>query len=390
MIKEIICAPTAQQVDDAIQDLWHKILQMTLTEKTPCIRSEMGDDINLIVPQLRVTYSIFYNPNLISTIYYSALESGRQGVVRTFDELGFDLNEFKQSFSWSRDVCFDAFEAVKQIVYDPVMKKLNKGYVKLLDVDIAKKMFLLEIDECGECWSFPDLNLRACQYTAGSFAGIWSATMGIEYSVYEQNCIAQGDDTCVFVQQPVTNLEHYNKVNEYISINPRKMYHTKDVVDKVAQHIENALDGKLKRPKYRDVLHLFDYQLRLLNSISKYPLEFSVAYYHAGIKFGKSLAHFLKSYYGVWGEEIFETALSNYYETLGFAKICSVEIIKDGLIITMRDVADCAGLLEGVSPHNFLCGELAGIASEVTGHEMVCENTKCREGEDKICEFKVF
>jgi len=390
MTRNNVGAPSAEQIDEAIKELWLKVLRMSITDEATKVRSEIGDYINLIVPQLRVTYSIFYNPYLIPVIYYSALEHGKEGVILVFKELGFDINEFKRVSSWSKKVAYEAFETLKSIVNDSVMQKLNKGDIEFLDVDPQKKMFIIKINECGECWGIPNLNLRACHYTSGVFAGIWSSMVGDEFGAYEKNCIGRGDDSCVFIVQPIASTEHYNKVNEYLTINPRQMYHTKDVVDRARQHVKNALEGRLKRPKYGDALHLFDYQLRLLNSLSEYPQEYGIAQYHAGYKFGTVLTLFLQSYYGVEGMKILESALPNYYETLGFAKVASVESTKNGFKITMKEVADCAGLPEELAPHNFLCGELAGVASGVLGREMSCGNSKCRVGKDKICEFKIF
>jgi len=388
MEKKNIGALSAQDVDTAISDLWFKVLRISLGEEIADARPELGNYVNLIIPQLRVTYSIFYNPNLIATTYYSALETARRHIISIHERLGFDIEEFQKVSSWSKTVAYEAFEALNSIVYDPVAQILKKGRVGLIDVDPQKKMFLIEMKLCGECWGIPNLNLKACQYTSGFTAGIFSAMMGIDIGVYETKCIAQGDDSCLFKIQPIIDMEHYDKVNEYLSINPREMYHAKDVVKDVGQYLINALEGRIKRPKYGDTVHLFDYQLRLLNSLSIYPKEHSIAYYHAGFRFGEVLSEFLGHYYKIQGGDLLKEIIPNVYRTLGFALVESVETKKDGFRVTMREVADCAGLPE-ISPHEFICGELAGIASEVKGHRMKCINTKCRDGEDKICEFEI-
>jgi len=387
MERKNIGAPSAQDVDTTIRDIWHKILQASITDQSTNIRPKMGDYVNLIIPQLRVTYSAFYSPHLIPTTYFSALETARRNVYSLHEELGFAIEEYRAVPSWSKSVCYDAFDLLKSVVYDSPMQIFNKGELELLDVDPGKKMFEIRIIECGECWGIPNLNLKACQYSAGTMAGVWSSMIGVEFGVFEKSCIANGDDSCIFVLQPIEDSIHYSNINEYISINPRVMYHTEDVVDPVGRHILNALEGKLKRPRYGDIVHLTDYQLRLLTILSIFPEEYSIANYHAGFKFGRVLAWLLKYYYKVWGQDIFRIAISKYYETLGFAKVESTKSTKNGLKIQMKEIADCAGLLKDIAPHGFLCGELAGIASEVLGYKTNCENTKCREGAPKICEF---
>jgi len=389
MERKNIGAPSAEQIDEAIKELWLKILQMSITEETTNIRPEIGDYINLIVPQLRVTYPMFYTPNLIATTYYSALETARRGVGYFFNEMGFDIKEYQKFPSWSKTVAYDAFEILKNLINDPAYKKLNRGDIKLLDVDPRRKAFLVEVKECGECWGLQNLKLRACHYSSGTIAGAWSSMTGIEFGVYEKNCIACGDNSCVYVIEPVTHVEHFDNVNEYINMNPREMYHAEEVVNLLRQHFIDGLKGKLKRPKYGDVLHLTDYQLRLLNTLSKHPAAYGLTHYHAGFRFGRYLSHFLKDYYGTWEKELFETALSDYYKVLGFAKVTSVESTKNGFKITMKEVADCAGLSDGLAPHNFLCGELTGVASEILGQSAWCINTKCRAGGDQICEFDI-
>jgi len=388
MGRKNISAPSAEQIDKAIGDLWLKVLELSTSEEGLNLRPEIGDYINIILPQLRVTYPIFYSPYLIATTYYSALESARRGVSLVYKQLGFDINEFKNLPSWSERVSYEAFDALKSIAYDPVMQKLQKGDVELLDAS-PQKGFLIKISECGDCWGLPNLKLKMCQYTSGSMAGIWSTMIGEEFGVYEKTCIARGDDGCVFVVQPITNREHYRHINEYLTANPREMYHMEDVIDVIAQHIRNALAGKLKRQKYGGTLHLLDYQMRLLSTMSNYPKRSGVAHYYSGLKFGRALAHFFEDQYKVEEQEILKDALPRFYKRLDFAMVESINPSDNGYIVTLKEVADCAGLPDGLAPHDFLCGELAGIASEVLGQDMVCKNTQCRAGKDKICEFKI-
>jgi len=393
MTRNNVGAPSIQQIDDAIKDLWDKVLQMSIVD-VGNIRSELGDYVNVIVPQLRVTFSMFNNPYLLANSYYSALENAKEGIISTYKKLGLEIQEFREVSTWSKYVSYEAFDALKEIVFTPMYERLKRGDIYLLDVNPDKKDFLVEIKECGECWGFPNLNLRACQYLSGTLAGIWTSMIGIDYGVYEEKCLAQGDASCTFKIGPIKDRKQYEGVNEYITINPSKMYTTKAATKKVAEkvsiHIKNALGGRLLRPKYGDKVHLVDYQLRLLTSLSKHPEDFSIVYHHAGYRFGKHLPSVLESEYGVHGADmVLKKALPVYYETLGFAKVKSVKASNDGFEIIMKEIADCAGLPDGLAPHAFLCGELAGIATEITGRPMECINTMCRSGENKICEFKI-
>jgi len=393
MERKGIGAPSRQLIDEAIKELWGKVLQMSIVDAGG-IRPALGDHLNVIIPQLRVTFSMFNNPYLLANSYFSALENAREGIVSTYKKLGLEIQEFRGVSTWSKHVSYEAFDALKEIVFVPMYEKLRRGDIYLLDVNPTKKDFLVEVKECGECWGFPNLNLRACQYLSGTLAGIWTSMIGVDYGAYEENCLAQGDTSCTFKIAPIKNRNQYARVNEYITINPPKMYATKaatkKVAEQVAAHIKTALEGRLTRPKYGDTVHLVDYQLRLLTSLSKHPMDFSIVYYHAGYRFGRNLPRVLESEYGVEGADmILKKALPLYYETLKFAKVESVETFNDGFKIIMKEVADCAGLPDGLAPHAFLCGELAGIATETTGQRMECINTMCRSGENKICEFKI-
>lgn len=377
-------------VKSAINILWQKMFHL-IEHDIPQARPTLGDYINTIESQKRLEYILFYNPNLVRIEYQSALNNTRENVLEQHEKKGLTRSMFRNFARRDKDQALKILQIINNNIYGPLFEKLGKGYGSVLEVDPNSKHVIYQVESCNECSGLPNMGIHSCFYFAGILAGIYSAIFQQSMGVFESECVTRGNSTCKFEVGLIRDMNFRGKVDRYLKI---------ELKDKVLKEVEPILSDKILallkddnpiKPQVGTNIHIFGYQMRILNFLEQNPEIFLETHRKAGNRFSNHLSDILSTFYETEGEELLTVALPSYYEKHQIVKIDSIKKENDGLIISFSESIECAGIKElDVRPCAFLQGEIEGIATIATGKPVRCEIHSCRyETEKDFCQFKL-
>ncbi len=377
-------------VKSGIKILWEKIFHM-IDNDLPVTRPTLGDYISTVETQKRLDYILFYNPNIVRIEYQSTLDSTKENVLLQHDKKKLDHGIFRNFTRRDPETATKLLQIINRNIYGPVFRTLGKGYGTVRSVEPPSRRVSYEVRVCNECLDLPDVGMHSCFYFSGLLAGIFTAIFQQPMGVYESTCGTSGDPTCTYEIGHLHDAEFADKVEEYLNVNiPSNSLH--EVESKLQSKILESLsyDGPVKTTIGSHV-HIFIYQLRMLNTIAQNPEIFSETYQKAGVRFSHHLVNTLRQFYHVDGEKLLTEAMPDYYKKQLLANIHSVEKFDDGYLVTFSEPMDCAGIKElDIKPCSFMKGEIEGIANIVTGKPIKCEIHSCRfDSGEPLCQYRL-
>ena len=342
-------------MEELIDEVWALFLDKLKKKEVPPVRSLFGDELNLVVPQMRLLLPMYANPRFPISLYTSSYLGARRNAYAIMRKLDMPPDFFWKFEFWTNERAFEVLNKVTNRIFREIMRTNKEGLLSLDNVatDSTKIKIVLTLDECVEC-SGIEANHPLCYYHAGTLTGIIAAMLGKELDGYETKCCATGGEKCEFVIGEKGKGEELEKY-----LNPGKIEFP------LQKRLENALDAKSSRNLGNEA-SLRYYQLILLNSLITNPKMFSASSYEVGVKYGEKLALFLATYYNKKGEELFN-AISDYYRSLKHLKL---EIKKGAGEIRAEEVAEISGLAKNEDFLGFLFGELTGLLSVLTKEKM--------------------
>jgi predicted hydrocarbon binding protein len=371
-----------------IKILWQKMFYM-IEHDLPPVRSSLGDYVNTFETQKRLDYVLISNPNLTRIEYQSTLNNTKQIVEEQHEIKGLNHAMFRNFSLRDKEQALKILQVLNNNIYSPMFRKLGKGDGKLRTVDQNTRRITYEVGNCDECLYLPDVGIHSCFYFSGLLAGIFSALFQQSMGAYQSAC--NNEHTCNYEIGQLRENTFAEKVDTYLQ--------TELTADSF-HNVETILLGNILRslseknsvtPDGKNQVHVFGYQLRMLNVLGQNPEIFSETYRKAGLRFSKHFADILRKFYHVDGEELLTDALSKYYMKQQTAKLHSVEKSHDGYLITFSESIDCAGIKKlNFKPCSFMQGEIEGIAHIATKKPIKCEIHSCRfDTGEHHCQYRL-
>ncbi|MDF1557443.1 MAG: hypothetical protein P1P80_04595 [ANME-2 cluster archaeon] len=377
-------------VKSAIKILWEKIFHMVEND-LPDVRPTLGDYVNTVETQKRLDYVLFHNPNMVGVEYNSALNSTKENVGELHEKKKLNHSMFRNFTRREPEKALKLLKIINRNIYAPIFQMLGKGYGKVVSVDPPSRHVTYEIRSCNECLGLPDVDMCSCFHFSGILAGIFSAIFQQSMGVYESECGTNGGHTCNYEIGNIQDMVFGSKVDNYlkVKISPNTLREIGITLQK--NILESLSQSHPVETKVGSYVHIFVYQLRILNTLEQNPEIFSEMYHKAGARFSHYLADILRQFYHVDGEKLLTEAMPKYYKKQLLANIQSVKKFQDGYLITFTEAMDCAGIKKlDIKPCSFMKGEIEGIANIATGKTIECDIHSCRfDTGEHLCQYRL-
>ena len=378
-------------VKSAITILWEKMFHL-IDNDLPPTRPNLGDYINTVETQKRLDYILFYNTNMVRVEYLSTLNSTKENVAEYNEKKKLNQTIFKNFSRREPEKAIKLLQILNRNIYAPLFRQMGQGYGAVRSLDPISRCVTYEVRGCNECLDLPNIGFNSCFYFSGMLAGIFSALFQQSMGVYESSCVTHGDQLCNYEIGYVKDVEFSDKVEDYLIVNvpPGSLHEIENILQrKILESLSN--EGPIEK-QIGSYVHIFIYQLRMLNTLSQNPEIYSETYQKAGVRFSHHLVNTLRQFYNVDGEKLLTEAMPKYYKKQLLANIHSVEKFDDGYLVTFSEPMDCSGIKElDIKPCSFMKGEIEGIANIATGKTIKCEINSCRfDSGEPLCQYRLF
>ena len=378
-------------VKSAITILWEKIFYL-IDNDLPATRPNLGDYINTVETQKRLDYILFYNPNMVRVEYLSTLNSTKENVVEYNEKKKLNQTIFRNFSRCEPEKAIKLLQILNRNIYGPIFRQMGQGYGAIRSLDPISRYVTYEVRGCNECLDLPNVGFNSCFYFSGMLAGIFSALFQQSMGVYESSCVTHGDQLCNYEIGYVKDVEFNDKVEDYLIVNvpPDSLHEIESTLQR--KILESLSSEDPIEKQIGSYVHIFIYQLRMLNTLSQNPEIYSETYQKAGVRFSHHLVNTLRQFYNVDGEKLLTEAMPKYYKKQLLANIHSVEKFDDGYLVTFSEPMDCSGIKElDIKPCSFMKGEIEGIANIATGKPIKCEINSCRfDSGEPLCQYRLF
>jgi predicted hydrocarbon binding protein len=355
-------------MERVIDQAWESLLASVL-KKRSIYRPDLGDEVDLYVPQSRILAMAEANPALLSSLYNSAHESARRNAVKIVGKLGMPADYFWKFEYWPKARAYSTLGKIVSKVFASIMRQAREGELKITDVNIDPLEIKVSFIDCVECAGIEGLDHGICYYHAGAISGILSGLINRNLDGFETECHASGDQSCNFT---ICDISENKKIETF------KAYMSPAVVN---SDLALRLEQSLKKMPVRSIGNLVDItylQIAVANSLLSGPKVSSTNSYDIGVSLGEKLIPVLTGFYG----DSSLKSIENFYFQLGEFGV-DMKGDKSRLILTIKECAEFAGSVKIKEMTSFLTGEICGLVSGVMLKNMVVEQSVF-EGENLL------
>ncbi len=347
-------------MDEIIDQAWASLLASVL-KKRGILRPEIGDEIDLYVPQSRLLSLVESDTAIPGLLYSYAQSSARRNAFNTVRKLGMPADYFWKFEYWPKGRAVTTLGQIVKRVFSSMMTQAKEGNLEIVDLDVDPLRFTINFGDCVECAGIDGFKYGICYYHAGIFPGILSALINRDLDSFETECCARGDKSCLFI---IGDREDENiKTGHDSYISPPE----------IKTDLASRLDKSLHNLPVRALGNMVDinyHQLVTASMLFNEPQRFASTNFEVGSQLGRKLAPILAKYYGREELQILSDCLRKMY-----CSFVEIEESKPEVKLVIRECADFAGQTKSMEMMSFLSGELQGLASELTKTEMVLKES---------------
>ena len=348
------------ELEKLTDDIWQSSLARIAKKELPVLRTFLGDDIDLYVPQMRTLLMVEANPDIAAAIYNSSRISAKRNVIVIMKKLGMPADYFWKFEYWVRDRAFETLRRVINKVFSAMMNVNKEGSLDLLDVDIEHMRLTVSFKDCVECAGVVN-EKGICYYHAGTFSGIISALLNKDMDAFETTCYAKGNDVCTFLIGKKDDPEITAKMSDYLL--------TTKLETKINERLNTCLQGNAIR-SMGNLVNIGYYSSIIANSLMTSPAEVSSSSFDIGVKYGTRLASIITTFYQDSQIDI----IKKYYMQLHQIDIIMISV-GENVEIIMAECAEATTMLKSKELLNFLFGELQGLISQFLSRKMVYQES---------------
>ena len=92
------------ELEKLTDEVWQSALGRIMKKDMPVVRTSLGDDIDLYVPQMRTLMMVEANPDIASLIYSSSRVSANRNVFVIMKRLGMPADYFWKFEYWDFEI----------------------------------------------------------------------------------------------------------------------------------------------------------------------------------------------------------------------------------------------------------------------------------------------
>ncbi|MEE8413105.1 MAG: 4-vinyl reductase, partial [Dehalococcoidales bacterium] len=199
-----------------IDQAWASLLAGVM-KKRDVLRPEMGDSIDLYLPQSRLLSLVESNPALPGQLYGAAYSSARRNADIIVRKLGMPADYFWKFEYWPRARALTNLGQIVKKVFSSIMAQANEGNLEIVELDIDPLRINISFDNCVECAGITGLQSPICYYHAGVFTGILSGLINRDLSGFETDCSVTSHESCHFIVGDMEDEDIKNGCNDYLS-----------------------------------------------------------------------------------------------------------------------------------------------------------------------------
>ena len=353
--------------DRVVDEVWARALDKIMKEGGgSSLRPNLGDDIDLLIPQSVTTALLSQNPAFGRVLYSSAEDSARRNAYLVVRRLGMPPDFFWKFDHWSDERAYTTLRKLIDRVFSSLMRRQKQGVLDLVSVDVEKSRLVVSFSDCVECYGVV-CEQPICFFHAGVFAGVLGALLDREFDVFEQSCWVEGGESCTFTIAPRDSREIAVGLQEWHeSLSP-------GMID-VSKQALAALD----RSSQRAIGNLVDigyYQLLLSSSILGNMELLETACFGAGSRIGSALAPLLRDRFPGGAAE----AISGFYGQLRYIDVTLAEA-GDSVEVQVSEAPESLGPMADTTLVPFLCGELESLLSELGSRRVRFVSSEAGDG----------
>ncbi len=347
-------------MDRIIDQAWASLLAGAMN-KREVLRPEIGDYIDLYLPQSRLLSLVKSNSALPELLYASVFSSARRNAIGIVRKLGMPADYFWKFEYWPKARALTNLEKIVRRVFSSIMTKANEGNLEIVDLDLNPFRININFGDCVECAGITNLQNAICYYHAGVFSGILSGLINRDLNIFETDCVAAGNESCRFVIGDIEDEYIMTGHNNYLS------------APEIEVDLATRLGTSLNNQSVRALGNLVDvnyYRLIMANILLADPLCFATTYSDIGSQLGRELAAVLTEFYGYDGIR----NMSEYYSQLGEFNV-EVKGDKVQMEMVISECAESIGPVKIMGMMSFLLGELQGLTSELIKTEVILKES---------------
>jgi len=343
-----------------IDQAWASLLASVM-KKREVLRPQIGDNIDLYLPQSRLLSLVESNPDFPGLLYSSAYSSARRNASAIVKKLGMPADYFWKFEYWPKARALTNLGQIVRKVFSSIMTQANEGNLDIVDLDVDPLRINISFNDCVECAGVTDIQNTICFYHAGAFSGILSGLINRDLDSFETDCYAAGNESCSFI---VGDSE-----DEYIKTGYNAYLSAEGIETDLALRLEKSLNNQTVR-NLGNLVDVNYYRLVMANILLSDPERFTSTNFEIGAKLGRKLASVLAGFYGHEGLQ----NMSEYYSQLGEF---DVEVKGDEIRLEMviSECAESIGPVKNMDMLSYLFGELQGLTSELTNTEVVLKES---------------
>ncbi|MFC2006326.1 V4R domain-containing protein [Chloroflexota bacterium] len=347
-------------MDRIVDQAWASLLASAV-KKRDVLRPEIGDEIDLYVPQSRLLSLIASNPATPKLVYLSAQSSAGRNASNIVRKLGMPTDYFWKFEYWPKARALTTLGKIVNRIFSSMMAQAKEGNLEIVELDVDPLRININFGDCVECAGIGELTYAICYYHAGVFSGILSALINRDLDAFETDCCALGDESCRFIIG--------DKEDEYI----KTEHGTYISPTEIRTDLSSRLGKSLNNLPVRALGNMVDvnyHQLAMASTLLTDPQRLASANFEVGSQLGRNLASVLTGFYGHEGLQ----NMSDYYFQLG--QFCiEVKEDKPKLELVIRECAESVGPVKLIEMMSFLSGELQALTSELTKTEMILKES---------------
>ncbi len=347
-------------MDTIVDQAWASLLASVL-KKREVLRPEMGDEIDLYIPQSRLLSLAQSNPAIPRLLYSYAQTSARRNANNIVRKLGMPADYFWKFEYWPKARAMTGLGQIVKRVFSSMMAQAKEGNLEIVELDVDPLRITIDFGECVECAGLEGFEYGICYYHGGAFSGVLSGLLNRELDSSETACLARGDKSCRFIVG--------DREDEYIKTQHKSYVAPPEIRADLASRLNKSFQNLPVRA-LGNMVDINYHQLVTASMLFNEPQRFAATNFEAGSQLGHKLAPILSKCYG-------KEDLQNLSDCLRKMSCASVEIDEDKpeVKLVMRECADYVGQIKIMEMLSFLSGELQGLVSEMTKTEMILKDS---------------
>lgn len=361
-----------QAAERIVDEVWAAALGKIMKGATASpTRPNLGDEIDMFVPQAATATLMGANPAFAGMMYNSAYEAAKRNGYIVTRRLGMPADFFWKFDYWTQERAFETMQKVLARIFAAIMTRHKEGALALVKVDVENSRFEVAFGNCAECSDLATAS-PICFYHAGTFAGMFGALLDRDLDAVETECVAQQGKVCRFIVGKRDDRQIKMPLEEQRSKLAVKF--------DVAKRVQDSLEQR----QVRETGNLVDigyYQLLLASSFITNLTILSQACFNIGGELGQQLAPLLKQRFQGDAAAI----LAQFYRQLRYMAI-AVADRGDRVEVELTELPEAVGPLAAATFLPYLSGELQALLSSLMGKPLKYQSSE-QQGQKLLLRF---